>query len=379
MTHHPSGIDPVELTRSLIRCRSVTPADDGALDIVAACAAQLGFEVHRLDFDGTPNLYVRRGTSGPHLSFAGHTDVVPAGSDGWSAPPFDAVVREGEIIGRGASDMKGAIAAFLAAVSRTPVVELDRMTVSLIVTGDEEGVATDGTRRVLEWLDARDDLPDFCLVGEATNPHRLGEVVKVGRRGSLNATLKVTGTQGHVAYPESVDNPVHRIVSVLHDLTTVPLDEGSAHFEPSSLQVTSVDVGNPATNVVPQSATARFNVRFNDSHSGEGLEALLRARVERLGGTHDLSVTVSGEPFLTAESAHLRRLVEAVTSVTGLIPESNTSGGTSDARFISRYCDVAEFGLISATIHQVDERVRIDDLERLSDVYRELIRSWADA
>jgi succinyl-diaminopimelate desuccinylase len=374
-----SPIDPVVLTQQLIRCASVTPVDDGALDVVHAAAESLGFTVHRLDFDGTPNLYARRGTSGPHLCFAGHTDVVPAGTGTWSTGAFDATLRAGEIIGRGASDMKGAIAAFLAAVSQIEASELDRGSISLLITGDEEGPATGGTTRVLGWLAERGELPDFCVVGEATNPERIGDMIKIGRRGSLNADLTIRGTQGHVAYPHRVDNPVHRLVRILDNLATTALDEGSEHFEPSSLQITTIDVANTATNLVPGTATARLNIRFNDRHSGASLEQLIRTRIEQFADDFTLSVEVSGEPFITPATGHVSRLAEAVRTVTGRTPVLDTGGGTSDARFISRYVDVAEFGLISATIHQAGERVRVEDLHLLTEVYRTVLSSFIAA
>jgi succinyl-diaminopimelate desuccinylase len=369
-------INPVSLTQALIRCVSVTPADDGALDIVQAAAQSLGFTVHRLDFDGTPNLYARRGTAGPHLCFAGHTDVVPAGAGTWSSDPFDAALRDGEVIGRGASDMKGAIAAFLTAVSRMRIDDLDRGIVSLLITGDEEGPATGGTTRVLEWLAEHGEIPDFCIVGEATNPKRIGDMIKIGRRGSINADITVHGTQGHVAYPHLVDNPVHRLLRILERLVTTPLDEGSERFEPSSLQITTVDVGNTATNVVPSTATARLNIRFNDRHSGASLQNLIQSTVEHFATNFTLSVVVSGEPFITPAAGYVRLLSDAVEAVTGRTPVLDTGGGTSDARFISRYCEVAEFGLISETIHQADERVRSDDLNLLTEVYRTFLTSF---
>lgn len=369
-------VDPVALTQSLIRCASVTPSDDGAIDVVAGVLESLGFIVHRLDFDGTPNLYARRGIDGPHLCFAGHTDVVPPGSNEWSSDPFDATLRDGTIIGRGASDMKGAIAAFLAAVSQTQPEVLDLGSVSLLITGDEEGSATGGTVRVLEWLADRGDMPDFTLVGEATNPERIGDVIKIGRRGSLNANLTVRGFQGHVAYPHLVDNPVHRLIRVLNRLATTPLDEGSECFEPSSLQITTIDVGNAANNMVPAEATAHLNIRFNDLHSAESLEGLIRRAAEEFATDFTLLVEVSGDPFITAGSSHVALLSEAVTSVTGRTPSLDTGGGTSDARFIAHYGKVAEFGLISSTIHQIDEHVVVSDLQQLTVIYRTFLAKF---
>ena len=368
-------LDAVALAQALIRCPSVTPADAGALDVVAEAAERAGFAVHRLAFDGTPNLFAHRDGPGLRLCFAGHTDVVPPGSAAWSADPFGGELRDGAVWGRGACDMKGAIAAFLAAASAEPGAA------SLLITGDEEGPATGGTVRVLPWMAAHGHIPDFCLVGEPTNPGRLGEVVKVGRRGSLNAVLTVAGVQGHAAYPGRVDNPVHRLVRLLAALLAEPLDAGTAWFEPSSLQVTSVDVGNPAANLVPAAASARLNIRFNDGHTGASLEAWLRGVVARHAERWTLEVTVSGEAFLTAPGPLTGpltgRLVAAIAGVTGVQPRLDTGGGTSDARFIAPWCPVAEFGLVGATMHAADERVAVADLRGLTEVYRAVLRAFA--
>jgi succinyl-diaminopimelate desuccinylase len=366
------AIDPVDLTRQLIRCASVTPDDDGALDLVQSIAEQLGFTVHRLEFDGTPNLFARRGDSGPHFCFAGHTDVVPPGSARWLTDPFEGVIRDGAVYGRGASDMKGAIAAFLAALSLLPSTNGGGDgggSVSMLITGDEEGPATGGTVRVLEWMAEHGHIPDFCVVGEASNPTRIGEEIKNGRRGSLNATISVAGTQGHVAYPARVDNPVHRLVGALAELVATSLDEGTGYFEPSTLQVTTVDVGNTATNLVPASASAQINIRFNDLHTGRTLEKHLRTVLARHCERFTLDATISGEAFVTDVGSELRDLAAAIAGATGIAPVFSTGGGTSDARFISRYCPVAEFGLTSETIHQIDEHVRIEDVRLLSRAY----------
>ncbi len=367
-------LDPVALTQALIRCPSVTPADAGALDVVAAAAEGLGFTTHRLPFDGTPNLFARRGSSGPHFCFAGHTDVVPPGEAAWSADPFGAELRDGAVFGRGACDMKGAVAAFLAAVAADPP---GGNSVSLLITGDEEGPATGGTVRVLDWMAQHGHIPDFCLVGEPTNPGQLGDMVKIGRRGSLNAVITLHGTQGHVAYPARVDNPVHRLTWVLAEILGTTLDEGSEWFEPTSLQVTSVDVGNPATNLVPATAVARLNIRFNDRHTGASLERWLNTVLERHGDHARLAVSVSGEAFLAVPSPFTDRLVAAILSVTGREPRLDTGGGTSDARFIARHCPVAEFGLVGATMHMADENVPVADLHALTDIYRAVLRAFA--
>ena len=366
-------IDPVALAQDLIRCPSVTPADAGALDVVSRALAGLGFDVHRLDFDGTPNVFARRGSTGPHLCFAGHTDVVPPGAAAWSIDPFGGEIRGGVLYGRGACDMKGAVAAFIAAVSAEPP---SGASVSLLITGDEEGPATGGTVRVLEWMAEHGHIPDFCLVGEPTNPARLGDVVKVGRRGSLNARITVEGIQGHVAYPARVDNPVHRLTRVLADLLAAPLDAGTDWFEPSSLQVTSVDVGNAATNIVPASVTAQLNIRFNDRHTGASLEQFLRGVLARHADRATLDARLSGEAFLTAPGPHTDRLCAAIASVTGVQPRLDTGGGTSDARFIARHCPVAEFGLVGSTMHMADENVPVADLVCLTTIYRAVLRAF---
>lgn len=367
-------MDPLPLAQALIRCRSVTPADDGAQDVLAAELERIGFAVHRLPFGTTPNLFARIGGAGPHFCFAGHMDVVPPGEVGWSAGPFGAEVRGGVLLGRGACDMKGAIAAFVAAAA-AHVPKLNG-SVSMLITGDEEGPATDGTVRVLEWMAAQGHVPDLCLVGEPTNPAALGEVIKIGRRGSLNAELRVHGTQGHAAYPEKADNPVHRLVRALAALTAAPLDAGSEWFQPSTLQVTSADVGNPATNVIPAQASARLNIRFNDLHSGARLEAWLRATVAQFCPRFDLEVAVSGEAFLTAPGPLVDRLRRAIGQATGTEPRLDTGGGTSDARFIARYCPVAEFGLVGATMHKADESVPVEELRRLASVYRAVLEEF---
>ncbi len=367
--------DPLPLAQALIRCASVTPADAGAQAILVETLEQLGFEVHRLRFGATDNFFARIGTERPHLCFAGHTDVVPAG-EAWSVPAFGGEVRDGVLFGRGAVDMKGAVAAFVAAAA-------DRLTqgpapgsISLLITGDEEGPATDGTVRVLEWMEGHGQVPDFCLVGEPTNPSRLGEAIKIGRRGSLNARLTVLGVGGHAAYPQRADNPVHRLLAALSALTAAPLDAGTAWFEPSSLQVTSIDVGNPAANVIPGSARAALNIRFNDRHDGDSLQAWLGACLAQHAERFELDVSVSGQAFLTEPGPAVRRLAETVERATGIAPRLETSGGTSDARFIARLCPVAEFGLTGATMHAADERVPVEELRQLASIYRDVIGSF---
>ncbi|MCW3474835.1 succinyl-diaminopimelate desuccinylase [Limobrevibacterium gyesilva] len=371
-----AAADPVPLAQDLIRCPSVTPADAGAQDILVRALEALGFTVTRLRFGEIENLFARIGTTGPHVCFAGHTDVVPEGAGAWSARPFAGEIRDGQLYGRGACDMKGAIAAFVAGCADHLAGGPAKGSISLLITGDEEGPATDGTVKVLEWMAANGQIPDFCLVGEPTNPARLGDVIKIGRRGSLNAAITVHGIQGHAAYPQRADNPVHRLVRALAALTAAPLDAGSDWFEPSTLQVTSIDVGNPATNVIPASAGAKLNIRFNDRHSGAALTAWLRATLAQHAERFDLDVSVSGESFLTTPGPLVDRLATAVAAATGITPKLDTGGGTSDARFIARYCPVAEFGLVGATMHQVDERVPVEELRALAGVYRAVLDAF---
>ncbi|UFN50533.1 succinyl-diaminopimelate desuccinylase [Roseomonas sp. OT10] len=360
--------DPLPLAQALIRCRSVTPADDGALAALEAALAPLGFACTRLRFGETENLFARRGTEGPHLCLAGHTDVVPPG-EGWRHDPFAAVVEEGVLYGRGAVDMKGGVAAFAAAVTAPQA----RGSLSFLITGDEEGDAKDGTVRVLEWMAANGHTPDMALVGEPTSKARLGDTIKIGRRGSITAYLTVFGTQGHVAYPARCDNPVHRLVRVLHRLTAAPLDEGTEWFEPSSLQVTTVDVGNPTTNLVPAEARATLNIRFNNRHSAASLERWIRDALEAEAPRHEARFSCSGEAFLTEPGPFVEALQRAVERVTGQAATLDTGGGTSDARFITRYCPVAELGAVGTTMHQRDECTPVAELRDLAALYAAVI------
>jgi succinyl-diaminopimelate desuccinylase len=377
----PCRIDALELTRALVRCPSVTPADAGTLDVLQEALEGLGFVCHRLPFaapgsDRVDNLYARIGTTSPHFCFAGHTDVVPPGdAAAWTVDPFGAEVIDGAVYGRGAVDMKGAIACFTAAAAGF----LDDRagafggSISLLITGDEEGPAINGTAKVLEWLEARGERLEACLVGEPTNPTRLGEMIKIGRRGSLSGRLTVYGTQGHTAYPDLADNPIPRLMAMLAGVTGAELDQGTDHFQPSSLEVTSVDVGNPVTNVIPARAEAAFNIRFNDRHSPDSLERWLRERFDEVGGRYDLDIQVSGEAFLTPPGALSELVADAVERVLGTRPELSTTGGTSDARFIKDHCPVAEFGLVGETMHKVDERTAVGDLEALTEVYKAVL------
>lgn len=382
------GDKAVQLAQSLIRCESVTPQDAGALDVVIQALKPARFTVWRLNFkdEDTPpvdNLYARVGEGPPNLCFAGHVDVVPPGdAKSWNHPPFAAEIEGGLLYGRGASDMKGAIACFTAAALdyvKARGRELDG-SISLLITGDEEGPSINGTQKVLDWMKKQGERPDHCLVGEPTNAKRIGEAIKIGRRGSLNGRLKVTGVQGHVAYPHLANNPVKGLVKILARFYDAPLDYGSAHFSPSNLEVTSIDVGNPTVNVIPAFAEARFNIRFNDRHSGASLEAQLSEQASlALSGT-ELSFSLEFDPpsgaFLTEPGPLDALLSEAVSEITGLTPTLSTDGGTSDARFIKEYCPVVEFGLTTATIHKADEHAAIADLELLTAVYRRFIELY---
>ena len=376
-----AAIEPTALAAALIQRPSVTPNDEGAIEIVAAALEKLGFDCHRLRFGDIHNLYARRGTSRPNLCFAGHTDVVPTGAAAaWSFDPFSAAVRDGALCGRGAVDMKGAIAGFITATERF----LDQRerdfggSISLLITGDEEGDAVNGTRRVLDWLKERGEAIDACLVGEPTSAVQLGDMIKIGRRGSMTGRLMVNGVQGHTAYPHLADNAAHRIVAMLYALTGAELDRGSEHFQPSSLQVSTIDIGNPASNVIPPAARAVFNIRFNDCWTGAKLEHWVRERLDEIGGLYSLDIAIGGESFLVAPGTLTDLLAEAIRRVTGRTPELSTTGGTSDARFIQAHCPVAEFGLVGQTMHKVDERVELSDLAALTAIYHTFLELFFD-
>jgi len=349
------------------------------MDVLQAALEKLGFACTRLKYGEIENLFARIGAAGPHLCFAGHTDVVPVGNANWVSPPFSGEVRNDVLHGRGACDMKGAIAAFTAACARHLAKGALNGSISFLITGDEEGPAVDGTVRVLEWMREKNQIPDFCIVGEPTNPVQLGDMIKIGRRGSLNVKVTVHGTQGHVAYPQRADNPLHRLVRALDALTSAPIDAGSDWFEPTTLQLTSIDVGNTATNVIPASATAAFNMRFNERHSGASLIAWLRATFAQYCDRFDLEPSISGESFLTQPGEHVDKLRRAIAAHTGREPKLDTGGGTSDARFIANYCPVAEFGLVGATMHQVDERVPVGELRQLGDIYEAVLADFLPA
>jgi succinyl-diaminopimelate desuccinylase len=368
--------DPLPLAQGLIRCNSVTPADGGSQDVLADALSRLGFTVHRLKYGEIENIFARLGTEGPHVCFAGHTDVVPVGAANWRDNPFGGEIRDGVLYGRGACDMKGAIAAFTAGVAKYLEHAKPKGSISYLITGDEEGPAIDGTVKVLEWMKAHDQIPDFCLVGEPTCPVQLGDMVKIGRRGSVNFKIELHGTQGHVAYPHRADNPLHRLVSAMQALTAAPIDAGTDWFEPSTLQLTSIDVGNTATNVIPPSARAALNIRFNDKHSGASLIAWVKATLARYAERFDVEASISGESFVTKPGPMVDILRKAIVGATGIEPKLDTGGGTSDARFIARYCPVAEFGLVGATMHQTDERVPVAELRDLARIYHDVIAAF---
>ncbi|WP_305097101.1 succinyl-diaminopimelate desuccinylase [Croceibacterium aestuarii] len=363
----------LEAAKALIACESVTPATGAVFDTLEGLLAPLGFECIRFVKGEAPDgpvencLAIRRGPEGSrHFAFAGHLDVVPPG-EGWTGDPFQPDVRGDLLYGRGAVDMKGAVAAMVAAVADIPA---DRGTVSLIITGDEEGTAVNGTRALIDLIRERGEIPDLCLVGEPTSVNRLGDMMKPGRRGSLNVWLEVSGVQGHVAYPHLADNPVTRLVAMLAELDALVLDEGTEWFQPSNLEITDLEVGNPAHNVIPGKAKARISIRFNDTHSGESLAELVTGIAARHGGT--ARPVISGEPFLTPPGAFQDIVAAAVKAETGIEPEPSTSGGTSDARFLKDIVPVIEFGLVNATMHKLDEAVAVEDLATVARIYRRI-------
>lgn len=380
--HAPARlIDPVALTRDLIRSPSVTPVDAGAMATLKGALEGLGFTCRDLPFEGTPNLYARRGTEGPNLCFAGHTDVVPTGTvAAWSHDPFAAEVRDGVLYGRGAVDMKGGIACWVAAVSRILAEGGVPGSLSFLITGDEEGPALHGTKRVVEQLRTEGERIDACVVGEPSSSQRLGDMIKVGRRGSLNSWITVKGRQGHVAYPDRAANPVPALVRLLNRLAEAHLDDGYPKFPPSNLEITTVDVGNPASNVIPAEATARLNIRFNPTHTGDALSQWLDDQAAAVAAGTGLAISLehlcSGDAFLTERGPLVEAVEAAVEGVEGLRPESSTTGGTSDARFIRALCPVLELGLVGQTMHQIDEQVPVNQLESLTEIYAAVIRTW---
>jgi succinyl-diaminopimelate desuccinylase len=376
------SVSALSIARDLLRCPSVTPADAGALGVLENILKSAGFEVHRMTFSepgaaDIDNLYARIGTEGPHITFAGHTDVVPPGDESaWTHGAFSGDVKDGLLYGRGAVDMKGGIACGVAAALEYLTVNdgQPKGSISFLITGDEEDIAVNGTIKLLQWAAARGEKFDHCVLGEPSNVEELGDCIKVGRRGSLSGTLTVDGIQGHVAYPHRASNPVPDMAALIVALSGEPLDHGSAHFQPSNLEFTSVDVGNTASNVIPGQARAKFNIRFNDHHSEASLRTLIEARMTNAAGNR-IRARIAWEPsnagvFVIKPGAFTDLVIAAIEEITGRKPELNTGGGTSDARFITRYCPVIEFGLVGQTMHQIDERTPVADLERLTQIYR---------
>ena len=375
--------DPVALTASLIRCPSVTPVEGGTMAILEELLGTAGFECHRADRGGVANLFARWGKKGANRSFGfnGHVDVVPVGDlAAWTQDPFGAAVIDGWMFGRGATDMKSGVAAFAAAA-----VDFVRDTppdgaVILAITGDEEGPSVDGTVALLDWMAKQGERMTACLVGEPTCPKTLGDMMKIGRRGSLTAWITAYGVQGHSAYPHRARNPMSALVRLLAALEAEPLDQGTAHFDASTLAITTIDCGNPATNVIPAKGTATVNIRFNDSHSGASLTAWLQDKADAVaaetGVRFDLRVSISGESFLTPPGAFTDLVAKAVQAETGVVPEASTSGGTSDARFVKDHCPVVEFGLVGQTMHQVDERVEVAQIVRLKAIYTRILQDY---
>ncbi|MEI2385355.1 succinyl-diaminopimelate desuccinylase [Breoghania sp. JC706] len=399
MTAAPTDAAPTEqglsaavrIARDLIRCPSVTPQEGGALACLADLLEKAGFEVHRVTFEtpGTPdveNLFARIGSGRPHVAFAGHTDVVPPGdAASWSHAPFSGDIADGVLYGRGAVDMKGGVAAFAAAALDfvAEAGEAFAGSVSFLITGDEEGPAVNGTVRLMEWCAARGERFDACIVGEPTNPQHLGDAIKVGRRGSLSGELTVTGRQGHVAYPHLAENPIPGLMRLASALDALHLDDGNERFQPSNLEIVSIDTGNPAFNVIPQKAGARFNVRFNDTWTRETLARHIEDSMREAAGntvSYELVFREDGsDSFLTNDAALIETLGAAIAAEVGRAPELSTGGGTSDARFIKNYCPVVEFGLVGQTMHQVDERVTIEDLDKLTAIYRRFLVDYFKA
>jgi len=380
-----ASLDPLPLAQALIRCESVTPVEGGALTLIEGVLDAAGFECHRVTFSepgfaDVENLYARLGNTGPNLCFAGHTDVVPPGNtDAWTFPPFGGEIHDGVLYGRGAVDMKGEIACFIAALKRFLARDKGTLpgSISLLITGDEEGDSVNGTVKVLDWLEARGEVLHACVVGEPSSRSEVGDELKIGRRGSLNGEIVVDGKQGHAAYPHSADNPVPKLARIIDRLSALKLDNGTAHFEPSHIAVTVISVPNTATNVIPGQARARFNIRYNDAHDRERLESLVRetcdAAAAEVGARYTLSFSGTGGVFVTEAGPLVETMQSAVRGVTGRLPKLSTGGGTSDARFIKDHCPVIEMGLVNATIHQVDERVPVADLETLTRIYERFL------
>ncbi len=380
--------DPVSLLSMLVKCPSVTPVEGGALSALREVLEAIGFQCTRLVFSdhATPdvdNLFARIGTGSPHICFAGHTDVVPTGNvEDWSHPPFSAQIEDGFLYGRGASDMKGGIACFIAALKRFLDTKQGAFkgSISLLITGDEEGPAINGTDKVLKWMADNHHTPDHCIVGEPTSVAHVGDMIKIGRRGSISGHLVVNGIQGHVAYPHKARNPFDLMVRILERLMAEKLDDGTEHFQPSNLEITSVDTNNPAGNVIPAKVEARFNIRYNDTYDSDTISARITKICEQTAGPlaqhMQLSFEVSGDSFLTQPDAFVAAVASAIVAQTGLTPEQSTGGGTSDARFITNYCPVIEFGAVAENIHGIDERANIENLETVTRIYADVLKRY---
>ena len=377
-------VNPIELTSELIQCKSITPKSEGSLDIIISYLEPLGFNCEKIDFgegiEKVENLYARFGTMEPNIAFAGHVDVVPTGDiNNWSINPFGGEVKEGKVWGRGAADMKSGIAAFIAAVSdflkdNKNLKEFG--SISFIITSDEEGKAINGTKKVVDWLKGKSEIISGCIVGEPTNVTRMGDTLKIGRRGSFTGSLTVTGIQGHVGYPHLADNPINSLLKMLEPFSKIYLDEGTKDFQPSSIMITSIDVNNDASNVIPGEVKAKFNIRFNTLHSASSLKAMLEKQFSTVTSNYKFDFFCNAEPFLTNDDFLKTTLQKAIQKVVNINPEKSTSGGTSDARFISKICPVIEFGLVGKTMHKIDENVEVNDIINLTKIYNQFLFNY---
>jgi len=376
--------DPLELTTELIKCRSVTPQNDGAIELLSEKLQKIGFNCEIVEFsendsDSIKNLWAKIGDKSPTLSFAGHTDVVPEGDETlWESPPFDGINDGNKIVGRGAVDMKGSIGSFISAIS----IFLDKNgkkfngSISLIITGDEEGKAVNGTQKLLKWMEKNNHTFDDCIVGEPTNPNKLGEMIKIGRRGSTNITLTLKGNEGHVAYPQLADNPIPKLILILNELIKEPLDEGNEYFDASNLEITSIDAGNSASNVIPQEISAKLNIRYNDNFTKEKIESEIESRLKKHDYEYSINFEHSGDSFITEPGEFVNNLSKIVEKHCKITPTLSTTGGTSDARFIKNYGRVVEFGLVGASMHKINEYSNNADIEKLKDIYLDVLNDY---
>ena len=376
-------INSIKFLQKLIQCPSVTPNVKEVMDLMEETLTSIGFKCHRMTFEEegfspVENLYARIGNKAPNLCFAGHVDVVPVGDEqAWSFDPFGGEIINDYICGRGAVDMKCGVAAFVSAVSKyLDELNTEKGSISFLITGDEEGVAINGTQKLLKWCKESGEIINHCIVGEPTNPENIGDMIKIGRRGTMTGTLTVKGTQGHVAYPHLADNPLPHLVKLLDTLSEWIIDDGNDNFQPSNLEIVTINAGGIAENVIPADGIAKFNIRFNDLHNSTSLEKELRSRLDVLAIAYELEFRVSGESFLTPHSDFTDTMISAVKNITGDIAELSTTGGTSDARFITNYCPVVEFGGINKTAHQIDEKIKISDQEKLTEIYLEVLRLY---